>query len=56
MRKQPNSTLDLSAARSQGLLNIGQAALASGVAAFPVNRWLIARGRGHAVVHAHRGS
>ena len=26
------------------------------VAAFPVNRWLIARGRGHAVVHEfHRG-
>jgi Domain of unknown function (DUF4396) len=23
------------------------------VAAFPANRWLIARGRGHAVVHAH---
>jgi hypothetical protein len=23
------------------------------VAAFPVNRWLIGRGRGHAVVHAH---
>jgi hypothetical protein len=23
------------------------------VAAFPVNRWLIARGQGHAVVHAH---
>jgi hypothetical protein len=23
------------------------------VAAFPVNRWMIARGRGHAVVHAH---
>ena len=23
------------------------------VAAFPVNRWLIARGRGHAVVHAY---
>jgi hypothetical protein len=23
------------------------------VAAFPVNRWLIARGRGHSVVHAH---
>jgi hypothetical protein len=23
------------------------------VAAFPVNRWLIARGMGHAVVHAH---
>ena len=25
----------------------------AGVAAFPVNRWLIARGRGHAVVHMH---
>lgn len=23
------------------------------VAAFPVNRWLIARGMGHAVIHAH---
>lgn len=23
------------------------------VAAFPVNRWLIARGRGHALVHTH---
>ncbi len=23
------------------------------VAAFPVNRWLIARGKGHAAVHAH---
>jgi hypothetical protein len=25
------------------------------LAAFPVNRWLIARGRGHALVHAHHG-
>jgi hypothetical protein len=25
----------------------------AGIAAFPVNRWLIARGRGHAVVHTH---
>ena len=25
------------------------------VAAFPVNRWLIARGKGHAVVHQHHG-
>ncbi len=33
------------------------AALAiAAVAAFPVNRWLIARGRGHAVVHAHHGN
>jgi len=30
------------------------AALAiAGVAAFPVNRWLIARGKGHAAAHAH---
>ena len=27
--------------------------LAAGAAAYPVNRWLIARGRGHAVVHAY---
>ncbi len=25
----------------------------AGLAAFPVNRWLIARGRGHALAHAH---
>ena len=25
----------------------------AGVAAFPVNRWLIARGKGHALVHTH---
>ena len=30
--------------------------LIAGAAAFPVNRWLIARGRGHAVVHAHHGA
>ena len=23
--------------------------------AYPVNRWLIARGKGHAVVHSHHG-
>ncbi len=27
----------------------------AGLAAFPVVRWLIARGKGHAVVHAHHG-
>lgn len=27
--------------------------LIAGAAAFPVNRWLISRGKGHAVVHAH---
>jgi hypothetical protein len=25
----------------------------AGVAAYPANRWLIGRGKGHAVVHAH---
>jgi hypothetical protein len=29
------------------------ALLVAGAAAFPVNRWLIARGRGHALVHRH---
>jgi hypothetical protein len=27
----------------------------AGVAAFPVNRYLISRGKGHAVVHGHHG-
>ncbi len=31
------------------------ALLIAGVFAFPANRWLISRGRGHAVVHAHHG-
>ena len=31
------------------------ALLVAGLVAYPVNRWLIARGRGHAVVHAHHG-
>lgn len=29
------------------------ALLLAAIAAFPVNRWLIARGRGHAIIHAH---
>ena len=33
--------------------SLAVALLIAGTAAFPVNRWLIARGRGHAVVHAH---
>ncbi len=36
--------------------SLGVSLLVAFVAAFPVNRWLIARGRGHAVVrelHAH---
>jgi ABC-type amino acid transport system permease subunit len=27
----------------------------AGIAAFPANRWLIAQGRGHALVHQHHG-
>jgi hypothetical protein len=33
--------------------SLGLALVVASAAAFPVNRWLIARGRGHAVVHAH---
>ena len=32
---------------------LAAALLIAGVAAYPVNRWLISRGKGHAVVHAH---
>jgi hypothetical protein len=31
------------------------ALLVAGVAAFPVNRWLLARGKGHAVIHEYMG-
>ena len=33
--------------------SLAAALLIAGAAAFPLNRWLIARGRGHAVVHVH---
>jgi hypothetical protein len=32
---------------------LAAALVIAGVAAFPANRWLLARGKGHAVVHAH---
>jgi hypothetical protein len=32
---------------------LAAALLIAGVAAYPVNRWLLARGKGHAVVHRH---
>jgi hypothetical protein len=35
--------------------SLASALLIAGAVAFPVNRWLIARGRGHAVVHEHHG-
>ena len=33
--------------------SLAVALVIAGAAAFPVNRWLIARGRGHALVHRH---
>ena len=33
--------------------SLAVALLVAGVVAYPVNRWLIARGKGHAVVHEH---
>jgi hypothetical protein len=34
---------------------LAAALLIAGAAAYPANRWLLARGRGHAVLHAHHG-
>lgn len=36
-------------------ISLAAALLIAGAAAFPVNRWLISRGKGHAVVHEHHG-
>lgn len=33
--------------------SLAAALIIAGIAAFPVNRWLIARGRGHALAHVH---
>jgi hypothetical protein len=33
--------------------SLAAALLLAGVAAYPANRWLLARGKGHAVVHAY---
>jgi len=33
--------------------SLASALLIAGSAAFPINRWLISRGKGHAVIHAH---
>lgn len=35
--------------------SLAVALLIAGTAAYPVNRWLISRGMGHAVVHSHHG-
>ena len=34
-------------------ISLAAALVIAGALAFPVNRWLIARGRGHAVLHQH---
>jgi len=36
-------------------VSLAGALLIAGTAAYPVNRWLISKGRGHAVVHVHHG-
>src|SRR3954454_23533694 len=33
--------------------SLGVGLLIAGIVAFPLNRWLITRGKGHAVMHAH---
>ena len=47
----------IDAALNDGLFwwSLGVSLLIAFVFAFPLNRWLIARGRGHAVVHAYHG-
>ena len=47
-RWRPASAISSSGAASRSRL-------VAGAVAYPVNRWLIARGKGHAVVHAHHG-
>jgi len=53
--------LAIPGAMDAGLGHIGfwaalaAALLIAGAAAYPANRWLLARGKGHAVVHAHHG-
>ena len=41
--------------RSVILGNLVMALVLAGAVAFPMNRWLIARGQGHVLVHAQHG-
>jgi len=45
--------MDLGLADPGFWASLAVALLIAGAAAYRVNRWLLARGRGHAVVHAH---
>jgi hypothetical protein len=47
--------MDLGLADAGFWATLAVALLIAGAAAYPLNRWLLARGRGHAVVHAHHG-
>jgi hypothetical protein len=47
--------MDATLASATFWLALAASLLLAGLAAFPLNRALIARGRGHAVVHAHHG-
>jgi hypothetical protein len=35
--------------------SLGVGLVIAGAVAYPINRWLILRGKGHAVVHEHHG-
>jgi len=47
----------LAAGLADGLFwwSLAVSLLIAGIVAFPLNRWLISRGKGHAVVHGHHG-
>jgi hypothetical protein len=47
----------LAAGLADGLFwwSLAVSLLIAGAVAFPLNRWLISRGKGHAVVHEHHG-
>jgi hypothetical protein len=47
--------MDLGLADAGFWASLAVALLIAGAAAFPINRYLIARGRGHAVVHEYHG-
>jgi hypothetical protein len=45
--------MDATLAQPLFWLSLAGSLLLAGIAAYPVNRWLIARGKGHAVIHAY---
>lgn len=48
--------MDASISSARFWVSLAIALLLAGVAAYPVNRWLLSRGRGHALVHSNHGS